>query len=123
MRLSRFLPDNKKLVRGLRQAGAKLKEFGREVRNTGLAIAGLGAAIATPIALATRVFSGFDDQMRAVKAVVGATGAEFDMLNEKAKFLGRTTSYTAAQVASAMLELGSRAGFSAVEINNPLLVL
>jgi TP901 family phage tail tape measure protein len=111
--------DNKKLVRGLRQAGAKLKEFGREVRNTGLAIAGLGAAIATPIALATRVFSGFDDQMRAVKGVVGATGKEFDMLTEKAKFLGRTTSYTAAQVASAMLELG-RAGFSAVEINNSI---
>ena len=68
------------------------------------------------MALAKRVFAGFDDQMRAVQAVLGATGAEFDLLNEKAKTVGRITSYRAAQVAGAVLELG-RAGFAALQID------
>ncbi|MDO5567118.1 MAG: phage tail tape measure protein, partial [Planctomycetia bacterium] len=54
--------------------------------------------------------------MRAVSAVTGATETEFESLTEKAKLLGRTTSYTAAQVAGAMLELG-RAGFDPTEID------
>jgi TP901 family phage tail tape measure protein len=58
-----------------------------------------------------KVFSSFDDQMRTVQAVTGATGAEFDKLTEKAKLLGRATSFTTAQVASGMVELG-RAGFA-----------
>jgi len=41
------------------------------------------------LALATRIFVRFDDQMRAVQAVTGATGQEFDRLTEKAKELGR----------------------------------
>jgi len=57
--------------------------------------------------------------MLSVKAVTGATGKEFDLLTEKAKFLGRTTSFTAAQVGSAMLELG-RAGFAAKEIDESI---
>ena len=48
--------------------------------------------------------------------MLGATGKQFDALNAKAKLLGRTTSYTAAQVAGAMLELG-RAGFDALQID------
>mgnify|MGYP006955170927 CR=1 FL=1 len=39
------------------------------------------------LAIAGRVFSGFDDQMRTVKAITGATAEEFDRLTEKAKLL------------------------------------
>jgi TP901 family phage tail tape measure protein len=45
-----------------------------------------------------------------IKASVGANEKEFERLTEKAKLLGRTTSFTATQVAAAMLEFG-RAGF------------
>ncbi len=48
--------------------------------------------------------------MRVVRAVTGATEQQFESLREEAKRLGRTTSFTAGQVADAMTELG-RAGF------------
>jgi len=108
--------DDTKLVRGLRRAEAKVRAFGERLKNIGRRMMGLGLMAATPLALATKVFAGFDDQMRAVQAVIGATGKEFDMLNEKAKMLGRTTSFSAAQVAAGMLELG-RAGFSPKQID------
>jgi TP901 family phage tail tape measure protein len=51
-------------------------------------------------------FMEFDDAMRAVKASTGATGKQFEALTDKARALGRSTSYTATDVANAMLELG-----------------
>ena len=38
--------DDSKLVRGSKRASAKLKAFGESVRNMGLKLAGLGAAVA-----------------------------------------------------------------------------
>jgi TP901 family phage tail tape measure protein len=108
--------DDSKLVRGLRRAELRVKAFGRKMQVIGRQMFMLGAMAAAPLALATRIFVRFDDQMRAVQAVTGATGEEFDKLTEKAKELGRTTSFTAAQVAASMLELG-RAGFSPKQID------
>ena len=56
------------------------------------------------------MFAGFDARTRQVRAVTGAPEAHFQSLREEAKRLGRTTSFTAGQVAEAMTELG-RAGF------------
>ena len=82
----------------------------------GRQIATASAAMLVPIGLATRTFANFQDEMLTVKAVTGATGDQFDLLNEKAKELGRSTSFTAAQVAGAMVSLG-RAGFASDEID------
>ncbi|MGN0872659.1 MAG: phage tail tape measure protein, partial [Victivallales bacterium] len=68
---------------------------------------------------AVSVFSLFDDKMRMVKAVTGASGAAFDMLTEKAKKLGRETAFTAQQVAEGMISLG-RMGFKPKEIDNAI---
>ena len=46
-------------------------------------------------------FKGFEAQMSQVKAISGATGAEFDMLTEKAKEMGATTKFTAQESAEA----------------------
>ena len=108
--------DDSKLVRGLRRAEQRVKAFGRKMQVIGRQMFMLGAMAAAPLALATRIFVRFDDQMRAVQAVTGATGEEFDKLTEKAKELGRTTSFSAAQVAASMLELG-RVGFSPKQID------
>lgn len=108
--------DNSKLQQGLRVAEAQLKEFGAKVSTMGRQLATLGGIALLPAAISTKIFAGFDDQMRAVQAVTGSTGIEFDKLTEKAKFLGRTTSFTAQEVASGMLELG-RAGFKSDEID------
>jgi len=110
-----FLHDNK-LVRGLARAQQRLRRFGRSAMDIGKRLMAVSGIMAAPFAYATRVFAGFDDAMRKTKAVTGATEAEFEQLTATAKRLGRTTSFTAAQVADAMAELG-RAGFKPKQID------
>jgi len=109
-----FLKD--KLSRGLQRASARLKTWGASMQSMGTRMVAVSAAMAVPIAMVTRSFADFDDQMRTVKAVTGATGRDFDMLTAKAKLLGRTTSYTASEVAGGMVEAG-RAGFDPGQID------
>ena len=77
--------DDSKLVRGLRGAQRKLQAFGRTLRSAGTRVFAAGAAMTGGFALATRVFMAFDDQMRTVKAVTGASAEQFQMLTETAK--------------------------------------
>ena len=106
-----------KLTAGLKKAQRRLRAFGAGVQRIGTKLAAMGAAMAAPLLAGTKVFAGFDDQMRAVQGVLGATGDDFDKLTDKAKLLGRTTSYTASEVAGAMLEL-ARAGFDPKQIDS-----
>jgi len=101
---------NDKLTSGLKRAQRRLRTFGSSVRAIGVRLAGISAAVGAGFAISTRVFAGFDDRMRVVRAVTGATEKQFESLRNEAKRLGRTTSFTAGQVADAMTELG-RAGF------------
>lgn len=100
------------LTRDLQAAQGKLDSFtssaGSKMQNA--------LASAAPLAKSAQVFSEFDDQMRLVQGVTGSTGAQFETLTETAKELGRTTSWTAAQVAEGMVSLG-RAGFKSDQIN------
>ena len=73
------------------------------------------AIAAAPLALSSKTFAGFADQMAEVRAVTGAVGADFEKLTGLATELGRTTSFTASQVAEGMTELG-RAGYKPAEI-------
>ena len=75
--------------------------------------------IGAPIGMATKLFADFDDQMRIVQAVSGSTGKAFEQLTDKALELGRTTSFTASQVAQGMAGLG-RAGFNSREIDEAI---
>jgi TP901 family phage tail tape measure protein len=99
-----------RLTAGLRRAQRRLRAFGDRVRAVGARLTAISAGIGAGFAISTRVFAGFDDRMRVVRAVTGATEQQFESLREEAKRLGRTTSFTAGQVAEAMTELG-RAGF------------
>lgn len=108
--------DQTKLERGLRKAQAKLKAFGDACTSLGTKMLGIATAAATPFAIATKTFADFDDAMRSVKAVTGATNAEFQSMTDTAERLGRETSYTAKQVAEGMASLG-RMGFKSDEIN------
>lgn len=93
-----------------------MRQFGASVRNIGTKAitAGLGgvAAIALPFAN----FMKFDDAIRMTGAVSQSTAEQLAMLRDTAEELGRTTSFTAVQVAELMGELG-RAGFSPDQIN------
>lgn len=93
-----------------------LKSFGGNIQAIGKQLATISAAALTPIALATKRFADFDDQMRMVKAVSQSTEEEFQALSDKAKALGASTSFTAVEVAALMTELG-KAGFTAKQID------
>jgi len=107
--------DPRKLFKALNDLNRHVGRIGASMTQLGGRMTALGAAIAAPLGLATRQFASFDDAIRATAAVSGATGSALQSLNDKARQLGATTSFTAIQVANLMTELG-RAGFSPAQI-------
>lgn len=111
--------DASELQKGLRLAAARLQQFGATMTAAG---SGMVQA-ATPALLAygnaARVYMGFDDAMRMVAATSRASGDDFQRLTNTAKELGRTTSFTAEEVANGMLSM-SRMGFSPDSIINSI---
>jgi len=71
--------DDSKLVRGLRRAEKRLKAFGDRIRNLGLKIAGLGAAMLAPLLGATKAFGSMGDQ---VAKMAKRTGLSVEALSE-----------------------------------------
>ena len=108
--------DPRKFFAALNKVNRAIGNMGRSLSGAGAKMIGIGAAIGAPIALATRQFTMFDDAIRMTAAVSGASGVALQKLNDTARELGATTSFTAVQVASLMTELG-RAGFKPDEIN------
>jgi hypothetical protein len=111
--------DQSGLERGLRSAQKRMADFSATLTAVGAKMLGAVTVASTPFALATRVFSGFDDELRKVQAVTGATNTEFQNLTRSAEKLGRETSFTAKQVAEGMTALG-RMGFSSSEIDHAI---
>ena len=99
----------------------RLKATGKALQSWGTNAAVGAGMIGLPIAGALRQFASFDDAIRATAAVTGNLGAEgaanLQKLNDKARELGASTSFTAVEVANLMTELG-RAGFDADQITN-----
>lgn len=104
-----------KTKKGLQQAQKRLRNFGKRISTTGRAIGALSLAAAAPIAFASKTFADFADKMATVGAVTQATQRQLMSLTDQSKLLGRTTSFTAAQVAGLQIELG-RAGFNPAQI-------
>ena len=107
--------ETSKLKENLSSAERQLTNFGKACQGLGRNMMALGGALSLPFALAEKSFAGFDDRMRLVQAVTGSTGEAFDSLTKTAQRLGRETSFTALQVADAMVALG-RMGFDPSEI-------
>lgn len=108
--------ETSKLKANLESAKSQLKSFGAACTSLGKEMMALGGAMSLPFALAEKSFAGFDDKMRLVGAVTSASIEDFDLLTKKAQKLGRETSFTAQQVADAMIGLG-RMGFDPSEID------
>ena len=108
--------DPRKFFAALGKLNSEVGKIGKSMASLGGRMTAIGAAIGAPIGLAMRQFAGFDDAIRATAAVSGASGAALQKLNDTARTLGATTSFTAIQVADLMTELG-RAGFRPDEIN------
>lgn len=107
--------ETSKFRANLNAAQSQLRDFGKACQGLGRDMMALGGALSLPFVLAERSFAGFDDKMRLVQAVTSSTGEQFDQLTKTAQRLGRETSFTAQQVADAMIGLG-RMGFNPSEI-------
>lgn len=64
-----------------------------------LVAAGVTLSAGAGIANTVQTFAEFESAMSQVKAISGATGEDFDKLTEKAKQMGATTKFTAAEAA------------------------
>ena len=107
------------LARPLARAQARLRAFSAAMAGTGARLVGFSAAVSVPVVSALKVFTSFSDTMLTLKSLIGG-GLNFDTLRQKAKDLGATTSFTAAQVGEAMIAL-RRGGFNANEIMDSVL--
>src|SRR5210317_2043250 len=94
----------------LKKQARKMKRLGQQ----------MSLAISAPLGLAAvaaiKQFATFEQSMAKVQAVSGATAKEFEMLTAKALELGRSTIFTAQEVANLELQY-SKLGFSAGEID------
>jgi hypothetical protein len=112
----RFFANIAPLVSGLNKAERAMDRAGRKMQAVGK---NLTMKVTAPIigmgAVAVNTFQGFELQMAKVRAVSGATGAEFEALSKNAKDLGASTIFSAQQVAELQTEF-AKLGFTAAEI-------
>lgn len=109
----KFRADGTRVVeRQIKNVGKASKEASGSVGFLKKALSALGATFI--LRGAVRTLADFEQQMSTVKAITGATGAEFQRLRDRAKDLGITTRFSATQAAQGLVNL-SRAGFSTSE--------
>lgn len=96
--------------------GRMHRAVGSAIRRVGR-IASIGASALGGIGLTSMIktFTDYTSQMSKLKAVTDMTAREFRMLDKQAKDLGKSTEWSASQVAQGMTELG-QAGFASKEI-------
>lgn len=95
----------------LRRISQRFRTFGREMADLGRSVLTKSLLALTPAFLSSRLFAGFDDSMRKVEARSAGTASELGTLREQAKELGRTTAFTARQIAELQAKLAQK-GFN-----------
>ena len=106
------------LDKDISRVGAKMKRLGNGFKSVGSSLSRTVTAPIAAIGVASiKTFMDLEHAMMKVKAISGATDAEFNMLEKDAKRLGQTTIYTAQQIAGLQLNL-SKLGFDPQDIVN-----
>ncbi|HYF69084.1 MAG TPA: phage tail tape measure protein, partial [Ohtaekwangia sp.] len=103
--------------KAMAQSQNQLASFTGGIKQVGAAL-GItfgAAAIFNGLKAAVGIMADFEKTMSEVKAITGATGAEFDKLQADALRLGASTKYTASQVGTLQVAYG-RLGFNTQEI-------
>lgn len=110
---SKQLNKYSKKIDKVKQKGQRI---GGSMMNTGKK---MSTAVSLPLAaaggFAVKAAVSFDDSMRKVMAVSGATGEGFEKMKEQARKMGEQTTFTASQSADAMKYL-AMAGYNSNEI-------
>lgn len=109
--------DARSLDKGLGKARRKFSSFGKNTKRLGKDLSmGLTAPLAAIGFTSFQVAAGFEESMAKVKAVSGATAAQFAALEGEALRLGSATRFSASEVSGLQLEF-AKLGFSSEEIN------
>lgn len=110
------------LIEALDKTGPVLKSVARRLDRLGSSIAQLGFRMlqfgtiaAVPFVAATRIAMSFSDAMLDLQNQLGATDGEMVPLEQRVRALGRSTSFTAVQVARAAAAL-AKGDFSLQEV-------
>lgn len=85
------------------------------LNKTGTTATVAGGLIVGGLALAVKSAASFEERLSAIKAVSGNTAAEMEKVRSKALQIGKDTSFSATEAATAMEEL-SKAGISTTDI-------
>lgn len=100
----------------IEKIGKKFEEMGKKLTNTGKTMSTYVTAPLVGIgAISLHTAANFDDAMRKVQAISGATGSDFEKLTNQARELGATTAFSATDAAEAMYYL-ALAGWDVNEI-------
>ena len=113
----RFFANVAPLIGGLNKAERAMQNSARSMQKLG---GNLTMKLTAPVvafgAVAFNTFREFEFEMQKVKAVSGATGEEFESLKNSALELGRTTVFSASDVAKLQTEF-AKLGFTAPQID------
>jgi len=105
----------------VRAANARTMNSMNDARNRmrgfGLAAVGMGAAFLAGFGMAVNAAADFEKKLDYFGAVNNATAGEMEKVRQKALELGRTSQYSAGQIADAFVEMG-KAGVSAKDITD-----
>ena len=111
------------LTKAYEEAQKQTDGFGSHLKTVGDSLSSVGKDLTLKVSAPLTLMGGlafktavdFDDSMRKVAAVTGATGDQFDRLRQQAIDLGATTAWSASESAAAMQYLGM-AGLDTNEI-------
>ena len=102
---------------GLNKASRAFSRFGSSMSSAGASLTrSVGAPLGALAGIAGKAAVDFEFAIAKVAAVSGGTAQDMKLLEEEAKRLGRTTAFSAGEVAALQLEL-SKLGFNAGQID------
>lgn len=118
--------NDAKLAEGLEKAQKNVQTFSQRAKAAFMSMEVLGdkafggfLTVAFPIATAVREFARFNDTIRTFKAISGASNQQMGAMETQIRNLGKTTAFTAKQVADGAVEL-SRMGLDVNEVGSAL---
>ena len=114
-----IVADKANLIKGLKSVQRDIKAFGQSLKDLGSDMFILGGFTSVPLLKSIKMFAEFDDRIRTLKGVSGATESTMQDLKETIMDLGATTAFTANQVAEGAIEL-ARIGFEADEVKKAI---
>lgn len=107
--LGPFLSGMNQYNQRMQKAIGVTRAFSETSRSVGVALTAISAPLVAFSALSVRTFASFEQSMARVRAITGATPAQFRAMESAAEEMGRTTVFSARQAAGA-LRFMSQAG-------------